>query len=505
LKERTGWIVRKTLWLAVVAVALPGVNAWPEQEEASPSFLATARRSVVRIFATTQQEDFTTPWQSGRMGQGTGTGFVISGKRILTNAHVVSNARFIQVQKDGDAARYSARVAFLGFDCDLAVLTVEQDSFFDGTLVSTLAEKLPELNDEVVVLGYPMGGNQLSITRGVVSRVDYNTYAYSGVDQHLALQVDAAINPGNSGGPVFFDGKVIGVAFQGLQQSQNIGYTIPLPVVKRFLADVATGSYDGYAELGVQFMPATNPHLRRELRLPGGESGVIATFVDPFSAARDLLRARDVLLSIDGINIANDGNIHLDGNTIQFHEVLERKQQTDSVRFEIWRDGKKSALDISLQTPQDPFILRNLYDQRPRYIIVGGLVFSPLNREYLKTVLQKTDPFSLRLRYYAQHAKTDGLYKGKDEFVVLIRRLPHAVNSYADGFVNGIVTHFNGQPVARLADIKAAAQKPERGFHVIEIAGHENHIVLDAAAVVAAEAAILSTYGVSSSEYLGEQ
>ena len=94
---------------------------------------------------------------------------------------------------------------------------------------------MPCLQDEVSVVGYPEGGEGVSITQGVVSRIEIQRYAHSGVSL-LAIQIDAAINPGNSGGPAFSaENECVGVAFQSLKDAslgtENIGYIIPLPVV----------------------------------------------------------------------------------------------------------------------------------------------------------------------------------------------------------------------------------------------------------------------------------
>ena len=201
---------RRLVWILALGL-LGGLPAHAARSRFTPLL-----SGVVKIYATFQAEDYTTPWQTGRPGSGTGTGFVIAKRRILTNAHVVSNARFLEVSRDGQPGRYLARVAFIAHDCDLAALTVDDPAFFDGITPLSLAKAIPSLNDEVTVLGYPTGGDRISVTRGVVSRIDYSGYSHSGVDQHLVLQVDAAINPGNSGGPILFDRRVVGLAFQGL-------------------------------------------------------------------------------------------------------------------------------------------------------------------------------------------------------------------------------------------------------------------------------------------------
>jgi S1-C subfamily serine protease len=465
----------------------------------------TIPESVVKIHVTMQFEDYQTPWQAGHPAGGTGSGFVISRKKILTNAHVVSNAKFIQVQKNGDAARYEAKVAFAAHDCDLAILSVDDEFFFDGTREAEFATVLPLLNDEVNVVGFPLGGDRLSITRGVVSRIDYGVYSHSGIDSHLVLQVDAAINPGNSGGPVIFNGKVVGLAFQGLMGAENIGYAIPIPVIQRFLEDIKDGQYHGYPELGVSFVELHNPALRKHLGLTDRDTGVAVNYIDPFGAAMGHLALKDVLFSVDGYKIANDGSVELENNRVLFAELLERKQSGDSIRFRVWRDGREVEIETPLTNPPDPFIYRNLYDTRPRYFVSGGLVFCPLTREYLKSSMDENRMSNRhQLIYYSEYSKMDELYKDKDEFVIMIRRLSHPVNTYADDFVNGIVTEVNGKTIRKLEDIKTAMKEPLNGFHVFCFAGIDDQLVLNASEVLKADLTIPDDYGVSETEYFGE-
>jgi len=159
------------------------------------------RKSLVRITTTSQEPDYKVPWNSGSISGGVGAGFVVDGGRILTNAHVVSNARFIVVEKEDDPQRYPAIVQFVGHDCDLAVLHVLDKGFFQNTRPLGFGG-IPAIESPVSVYGYPIGGERLSVTRGIISRIDFQTYTHSGIDSHLAVQLDAAINPGNSGGPV---------------------------------------------------------------------------------------------------------------------------------------------------------------------------------------------------------------------------------------------------------------------------------------------------------------
>jgi len=464
------------------------------------------RQSVVKIYVTLQQEDFRQPWQSSPPISGSGSGFIIKGKRLMTNAHVVSDARFIEVQREGDTRKFPATVKFIAHDCDIAILEVKEESFFEGTKPLEFGSILPNLNDSVVVLGYPMGGGRLSITKGVVSRIDYNLYAHSSIDSHLVMQVDAAINPGNSGGPVLFNNKVIGIAFQGIAAAQNIGYTIPLPVIDHFLKDIEDGVYDGYPELGVDHLRTENPALRANLGLPSGSSGVVVAYVDPYGAAADLLKPRDVLLSIDGNTIANDGSVNLDGNSVEYTEFIERKQCTENINFTIWRDGKTLAIVVPLKRKPDPFIFRQTYDEKPDYFIVGGLIFSPLSRGYLATLgTDLNTPAAQHLLYTARYAKLDNLIKDRTQFVLLIGRLPHPVNTYCASYFNQILASINGQPIRKMSDLPEALKKPTQGFHIFRFEGQDDPLIMDAGQIVKADEEILIQYSIPSLSHIASQ
>ncbi len=274
-----------------LAVLLITTNALAQNGPAS-----AIRKSLVRITTTSQEPDYKVPWNPGNVGGGVGAGFVIDGQRILTNAHVVSNSRFITLEKEDDPRRYVATVQFVGHDCDLAVLKVSDPSFFKNTIPLTLGD-LPEIESSVEVFGYPIGGERMSVTQGIVSRIDFQVYTHSGVDTHLAVQISAAINPGNSGGPVLQNGKVIGVAFQGYsgEVAQNVGYMIPTPVIERFLNDIAHGHYDRYVDLSITYQKLVNSAERRALGLSDDDRGVMVSTVSAGGSCDGKLRQGDVL------------------------------------------------------------------------------------------------------------------------------------------------------------------------------------------------------------------
>ena len=180
--------------------------------------------SCIRLEVTHVEPNYSLPWQFRHQTTSTSTGFIISGKRILTNAHCVDNFAVVKVKKRGDAKRYIAHVVAIARDCDLALLTVSDRAFWSPTprpIVLRGATDLPRLQDVVTVVGFPVGGDNMSITEGVVSRIDMQEYSH-GCSELLVVQIDAAINPGNSGGPAFsHTHECVGVAFQSLKVSYS--------------------------------------------------------------------------------------------------------------------------------------------------------------------------------------------------------------------------------------------------------------------------------------------
>ena len=244
-----------------------------EQKEFS---LDGHRRSILKIRVTSQAPNYLQPWRTNSTRRSSGTGFYIGKNQIMTNAHVVANGKYITVQKDGDEKPVIARVKFIAHDSDLALLEVKDESYFKGVKELEFGS-IPKLRESVVTVGYPKGGEQISFTEGIVSRVGYRRYAHPGYDKHLLIQVDSAINSGNSGGPVLQKDKVIGVAFQSYVNAENTGYIIPTPVIQHFLDDIKDGSYDGHPYMNLHFVKGAteNEGTKSYLGISEDESGVL--------------------------------------------------------------------------------------------------------------------------------------------------------------------------------------------------------------------------------------
>jgi S1-C subfamily serine protease len=493
----------------------PAANEGTEQSRPKPASLPkvklaesdnTYEKSVVMLEVVQQKWDYKTPWKQSQMVRGVGTGFIVDGKRILTNAHNISNIKYFEVKKQNVSTRFIAKVVTVGHDCDLAIVDVEDPNFYNDMVPLEFGD-LPKTNSTVITCGFPMGGKQVSITEGVVSRIEVGNYSHTQSDQHLLVQTDAAINPGNSGGPVLQDGKVVGVAFQGLQSADNIGYMIPTTVIRHFLKDIGDRTYDGFGSSAVTiFEGLHNPAYRAYLQIPSETQGIVILFVQPNSTAQDIFKAGDVLTKIGDFDIDNDGMIKIYGLTLDWSEALEQKQIGETIEMAFYRDGKLQKASFKSAVNPQPLPWGLQFDKQPSYYVYAGITFTPLSRNYLQTFGAKwiTDiPFPLRYLFFNSLQITSD--PNVTEYVVVSEILPDEVNTYCNGFLSQVVDRINGVQVYSIKDVIRELQKTPAGdCHQITFWGGNTPMILDVAQVAQRQQAILKKYEVPSESYIEE-
>ena len=267
--------------------------------------------------------------------------------------------------------RVPAKVAAVAPMMDMAILEVDNPSFFDGRPPLTVAGDIPSLKQTVSVYGYPMGGEEISITQGIVSRIECTNI--NGFVSGLRIQIDAAINPGNSGGPVIADGKVAGLVFSKITRGENIGYLLAADEIRLFLNAIDHGVYRGKPMFWGYTQPTENEALRAKLGLTK-ETGVL--FVRPLGAGPDFpLKKWDVLLCLGGQPLDNQGNVKIkDDLRVNYEYLVPKLAQKGHVKATVFRDKKKLDLEIPVP-PEGNFVIPHLMDKYPRYFIYGPMVF----------------------------------------------------------------------------------------------------------------------------------
>ena len=446
------------------------------------------KKALVKVYTSHQLFDYLSPWQYGQSANSTATGFIIDGERIITNAHAVLNSKFLQVRKEGDSKKYKAVVKFTSEEYDLALVEIEDKSFFKGTVPLKLGT-LPEIQEKLTVYGYPLGGDKLSTTQGIVSRMEHNTYTLTN-RKFLIGQTDAAINSGNSGGPVVSKGKVVGVAFAGLNSADNIGYFIPVNILNNFLEDIKDGKYDGSPLLGLEWSELESPSHRRMLGIEDKTGGILIKKVFKNSPFEGVLQKNDVLMKLDNYPIEYDGTIEFRKNEkTDFSYVNQQKKYGDNLSYEIIRDKKTKTGQVKLEKKDIKYtvVTEVTIETPPSYMVYGGLLFEPLTSNYMAGVVEKLGSVYDR----------EELYKDYKELVVLVRVLPFDVNlGYTDA-VNQIIVKVNGEKYKDFKDFAQKVKNVKSGFIIFEN-DNGDEIVLDVKEVEEQKEALMQNYNISS-------
>jgi len=425
------------------------------------SYSQSIDSSIVKIYTVSKATNYLEPWNSS-VQRSSGSGSIISGNRILTNAHVVANETFIEVKKYGDTKRYQAKVLYVSHDIDLALLEVQDKEFFKNTTPLEFGD-LPNMQDKVTVYGYPMGGHTISVSTGIVSRIEHNRYAHSG-KSFLAIQIDAAINPGNSGGPAISNGKIVGVVMQGITFSQSIGYMVPVDMIQHFLKDVSDGKRDGFPKLGIMTDKIENPTLKEYYHLAEKVGGILVVDIVYNSILKDVLKKEDIITAINGHKIENDGTVEFRKNQYtHFKYYIDLLQYGDKVTLDVLRNGKKLTLNVTLpktSNSQHSTYSQLEYDKMPSYFMLGGYVFSPISQNLLNSSMSPM----LGLRYAASKFPK----KDKQELVVLLKVLASAHTRGDYGIAMWHIEKVNGKGF-----------KDFKEFYHLVMDGDEKYVVLE--------------------------
>jgi len=473
-------------------------------EPASPSkgtdTVHQVENSVVKVFATKRFPDPYKPWAKQAPQEVTGSGVIIEGKRILTNAHVVLYASQVQVQANAAGDKISATVEAIAPGIDLAILKLDDETFFEARPPLERAIMLPEIKDAVMAYGFPTGGTSLSITKGIVSRIEFTNYNYpvSG----LRIQIDAAINPGNSGGPAVVNGKMIGLAFSHLGGAQNIGYIIPCEEIELFLKDVADGRYDGKPALFDELQSLENTTLRSFLKIEKSVEGVVVNQTVSTEATYPL-KAWDVITRIGDTRIDNEGMVKLGAHLrVRFMYLIQKIEKNGKVPLSVIRAGKMQTVNVPV-TPDRPMLIPDLQGRYPSYFIYGPLVFSSATMQFIGGLGKDRSSLMGLLTFLANPLITRmgdaPAFKGEELVLVASPFLPDKLTKgYSSPFAK-VVKTVNDMPVKNLGHLVELLRDSRSDFIKFEFSqrGSET-LVFPRKDMLSATEAILTDNGIRS-------
>ena len=486
--------------VAVNVLALDADNA----ESAPPGAKSDpVENSVVKVFSTTRYPDPYKPWSKQAPAEVTGSGVVIKGKRILTNAHVVLYASQVQVQANQAGDKISATVEAIAPGIDLAVLKLDDESFFDSHPPLAWATNLPAIEDPVMVYGYPLGGTSLSITKGIVSRIEFAAYNFPVAG--LRIQIDAAINPGNSGGPAVVDDQMIGLAFSRLAgNAENIGYIIPCEEIDLFLKDIADGHYDGKPIMFDECQVLGNSTLRSFLKLDSTVKGVIVSGPDS-TGPNYPLKKWDVITKIGDTPVDDQGMVNLDDNLRVFFKYLCQKTAANGkVPLTVVRAGKEMQIELPVSSDR-PRLIPDLNGAYPSYFVYGPIVFSGASAEMINGLMTgalggaRMSLLGITGSPLVTRMGDQPAFAGEGLVVISSPFFPHKLaKGYSDPFLE-VVKTVNGIPIKNLGHLVQILRDSKDEFITIEFFGRlKPALVFPRAEMAEATDEILTDNGIRS-------
>jgi hypothetical protein len=489
------------LFASVLAAALLATAAARAETASKPE----DNQSVVRVTTTGQNYDFYRPWLKKAPFQRRALGAILSGNRILVTAEVVANAAYIELEKAEGGAKTPATVKFVDYELNLALLEAPDVPFFSDL-------KPIELTEEAKV-GTPLeiwqleSNGALAPTEGAINTIELGRYPEElGRMLLYRMSISLQFRDPSICLPAILKGKLAGLLMRYDSRSQN-ATILPAPVIGQFLKDAADGTYTGLGRAGISYSPLRDPQLRRYVKADKEKGGVYISYVGNDSpASKAGIKEGDVLLSIDGNAIDSDGN-YPDPRfgKIGLENLLVSRPAGSTVALKLLRDGQPLDVAVTLarRAPSDYVSPPYLYDSQPRYVVLGGLVFQELSRQYLRE-WGPSWATNAPQRLVYQDAFQDQLFK-KDQshLVVLSQVLPTPGTVGYERLYGLIVDKLNGVPIHSLEDLDKASQSPINGFQKIEFDEDPKVIYLDNAVIEKEKPALQKVYSLPQLKYLG--
>lgn len=436
----------------------------PEVPSRWISVQKNARDAVMQVFTNKFEFNWIEPYRTPEQSAGVGSGFFINEDgHFLTNYHVVSEGRNIQIQLPSfGKERFDAEIVGVNPERDLARLVLTEDS------KRRIREKLGSIpflklgnsdllarGEEILALGFPLGQEHLKSTHGIISGVEKPSL----VDQ-LCLQITAPINPGNSGGPSLNSrGEVIGINFAMIQFAQNVGYVLPMNDLRSAIKDLEKVRFLRKPRLGCDFQISSDA-ISRYLGNPTGGGAYVSRVRKNSIAEKMGMQEGDVVYELNGhkLDYFGDTKVPWNEDKVSVVALLNRYNVGDKINLVVYRKGAPKEFSAELEHSLVP-PMRLVYPdyEKVDYEVFGGMVFMDLSMNHVLIMSEKLPTITR----YALHEKQ------YESSVVLTHIIPTSISYLARGQVmpGDIIDEINGIKVTDLKSLRDAVKKSkETGF-----------------------------------------
>ena len=503
----------RKLIASLTLISLVATAAVAKKETASPAPAPPSNKdvkqkllSLVRVNVTGQPYDYFRPWQKKAPISKRALGAVLSKGRVLVTADLVSNQNYVELEKAESGERTAANVEVIDYEANLALLEPTEKNFLDGISPLDIAGDTV-VGDRIAAWQLEPTG-ALVATEGLVTTIQMTKYP-ADVGQFLTYRISLPMQYRENSYtiPLVKNNKLAGLLLRYDPRSQLID-AIPAPIITHFLKEAESDHYRGFASVGFSFFPTRDPQLRKFAGETGKAGGVYVTSIEPdMPAMKAGMQVGDIVTAIGNHELDQNGN-YVDPlyGKIEFTNLISAHSYAgDVVPFQIQREGKPMELKITLEHRDAKDYVSPPYslDDAPNYIVLGGLIFQELSRQYLKEWgpnWQREAP--ARFVYFDRFQSE--LFPGEHRRIVILSQVLPANNTIGyDEFSYLTVTKVNGQEIKSLNDLAAAIKQPiEGGFIKIETEEDPKHIELDAKDVASEAADLQENYGIPSLQRL---
>ena len=452
-----------------------------------------AARSLVEIEITKQSYNYNLPWVV-RNQQISKNGVLIEGRQILTTADGLSNQYLCRVKKGGVSRQYIAKVKWIDYHANVAVLSIDTEDFFAGMQSVSLANTIPQSGPLQV---YRWRSGRIEERAAEIIRLRSGGSKMSYV-KYLTLSVSSEIESAGWSEIVCDEHGLIGLTASASSGKLEV---LPAAFISNVLAQHKKDNAAGLGYFDFTYMFGKNPALLLSKGLQKSDVGVIVTQIDPRKREDYSLKVGDIILAIDDYYIDSEGK-YLDpvyGRLSMSILATHMYNAGEVIPLLVWRENKEIAIDYTLPKAnfRDSFIPEQSYDTAPEYLIAGGLVFQPINGPLL-------DALGSNMPVLLDYYRSQKSVQKRDGLVILSKVLPDEYNLGYERLSLQIVDTVNGHTIDNLHSLQSALKNPIDGFYRIQFLREENlrHIVLDAATIQAATERVLDHYQIPTAKVI---
>ena len=497
----------RALFVTALCVFAIATSAAVKQSTSSTSNKDVKQKplSLVRVNVTGQPYDNFRPWQKKAPVSKRALGAVLSKGRVLVTADLVTNQNYVELERAESGEKTAATVEVIDYEANLALLAPSEKNFLDGISPLDIAGDTV-VGDRLAAWQLEPTG-ALVATEGLVTTIQMTKYPVD-VGQFLTYRISIPMQYRENSYtiPLVKNNKLAGLLLRYDPRGQLVD-AIPAPVITHFLKEAESEHYRGFPAVGFSFFPTRDPQLRKFAN-ETGKGGVYVTNVEPnMPAIKAGMKVGDIVMSIGSHAIDENGN-YVDPlyGKIDFTNLISAHSYAgDVLPFQIQREGKPMELKVTLEHRDAKDYVSPPYalDEAPKYLVLGGLIFQELSRQYLKEWGANWQREAPQRFVYLDRFQSE-LFPGDQRRIVILSQVLPANNTIGyDEFSYLTVNKVNVKEIKSLNDLSEAAKQPiEGGFIKIETEEDPKQIELDAASISAEAPDLQENYGIPSLQRL---